>query len=297
MLSYTQSLSLYQKFINNSETGNTNLFNLVYNEKLRNLLGTRAWPFLERVSTGTTTTLVQSYYLPADCKKLINTYITVGTTNYIPKEVPNRKFWDRLNENTAQYSDNPEWFIIINNKIHFWPIPATSSLTITYIYTKRQKDLSIADLTTPTVTTATNGNTAITISGDGLASMAGKYLRITDGSAAKSGDGEWYEIASATATTLTLVSPYNGTSITTGTAACTIAQVSLLPEDYHLVPVYESVADYYAKEGNTDLSQFYQSKADKLKEQMYNDYFGLSTDVVIEEQDNFIKNPNLYITQ
>jgi len=296
MLSYSQSLSLYQKLTNNSETGNTNLFNISYNEKIRTLLGSKPWSFLERTRTGTTTTLVQSYYLPADCKKLINVYITSGTQNYIPKEVPNRKFWDELNSTSGQYSDDVQWYIIMGGKIYFFPIPSTSSLTITYVYITKQKDLSIADLTTPTVTTATNGTASITINAGGLASMAGKYLRITDGSAAKLGDGEWYEITSATDTVITLATPYNGTSITAGTANCTIAQVSLIPEDYQLQPIYEIVAEYWGKEGNANLATFYQNKADALKEQMNADYFSLGTDVVIEGEDEYIKNPNLYIT-
>lgn len=297
MLSYSNSLSLYQKLTNNSETANTTFFNLIFNEKLRTLLGDRPWSFLERTRTGTTTTLVQSYYLPADCKKLINVYITSGTQNYIPREVPNRKFWDNLNSTTTQYADDVQWFIIINNKIYFYPIPATSGLTITYVYITKQKDLSIADYTTGTITSIANAGVAVVGSSTvWTAKMAGRFIRFTDSDTANTGDGEWYEILSVgSGTTLTLLTPYNGTSIVAGTAAYSIGQVSLLPETYHSIPVYEAVADYWAKESNGNLSQFYQGKADKLKEQMENEYFGLSTDVIVEEEDDYIKNPNLYI--
>lgn len=298
MLSYSQSLSLYQKLTNNTETGNTNFFNIVFNEKLRTLLGNRPWKFLERTRTGTTTTLVQSYYLPADCKKLLNVYITSGTQNYIPKEVPSRKFWDELNSTSGQYADDVQWFIIINNKIYFYPIPATSDLTITYVYITKQKDLGIVDYTTGTITSIAATGVAVVGSGSSwTAKMTGRFIRFTDSDTANTGDGEWYEILSvSSATALTLLTPYNGTAIAAGTAAYTIGQMSLLPETYHSIPVYESVADYWAKESNGNLSQFYQNKADKLKEQMENEYFGLSTDIVIEEEDDYIKNPNLYIT-
>ena len=362
MLSYSQSLSLFQKLTNNVESGNTTFFNLIFNEKLRTVLGNKAWPFLEKSRTGVTVASQQSYYLPADCKKLINVYVTSGTTNYIPKECPDRKFWDELNK-TTQTSDVVEWFTIIDKKIYFYPTPATSDLVITYRFTKKQKDLTIADLTTSTVATATypltftaifagtestgtlsnvwalatgtyrltfssgeirtavltNASAAVTfssalteaatatvtfssteggsimiLSAGVLARHVGFYLRLTDGTADKTGDGEWYEIATATpATTIILTSPYNGIAIATGTAACTIAQVSLLPEDYHIIPVYESIADYWNKESNVNLGSYYQKKADDLKAQMFEEYFGLTDDVVIESKDYPIINPNL----
>jgi len=298
MLSYSQSLSLYQKLTNNSETGNTNLFNISYNEKIRTLLGSKPWSFLERTRTGTTTTLVQSYYLPADCKKLVNVYITSGTQNYIPKEVPNRKFWDELNSTSGQYSDDVQWYIIMGGKIYFFPIPSTSNLTITYVYITKQKDLSIVDYTTGTITSIANAGVAVVGSSSSWTTkMAGRFIRFTDSDTANTGDGEWYEILSVTnSTTLTLLTPYNGTSIAAGTAAYTIGQMSLIPEDYHLQPIYEIVAEYWGKEGNANLATFYQNKADALKEQMNADYFSLGTDVVIEGEDEYIKNPNLYIT-
>lgn len=365
MLSYTQALTLYQYLTNNSETGNTSLFNIIYNEKIRTLLSLRDWPFLERSTTsGETIADTQSYYLPAGLKKLKNVYITSGSTNYIPKECPTRKIWDKLNEN-LQYSDSLEYFTIINNKIYFFPIPATSDLVITYRYIVKQKDLTIADYTTGTVVsvpytttftavfagtettgtlssawelttgtyriilssgeirtaTLTNGSTAVIFSSalteaatatatfessDGgsivvgtgttwTTKMIGRFIRITDSDTANAGDGEWYEIANVlNATTIVLTEKYNGVSIAAASVAYKIGQISYIPEDYHIIPVYESVADYWAKEQNTNLSTFYQNKAEALKIEMFNEYYGMTDEVAMEDDIQMI-NPNLTI--
>ena len=116
---------------------------------------------------------------------------------------------------------------------------------ITFRGRKNVPDLTVADLTTPTITSITNGTTAIVINAGGLASMAGKYIRITNTGVDNTGDGQWYEIASATATTITLVAPYEGTTIAAGTAACVIAQMSPIPEAYDMAPIYRTLALFY----------------------------------------------------
>lgn len=296
MLSYSQALSLYQKFTNNTETANTTFFDIVYNERNRNVLSSEKWPFLERQSTKTTVADQQFYNLP-NLKKVINVKVTISNQVYVPTEAPDRYFWDRLNQSTATRSDTPEYFYVQNNQVGLWPIPSSAGNTITINHTLKQKDLTIADYTTGTITTATNGDETIVGSGTSwTAKMVDRWLRITDSNTANTGDGEWYQIDSITdGTNLELEAPYGGVSIAAGSGAYTLAQVSLIPEDYHLIPVYLATADFWSKEGDFNRATFYENKANLLLSDMKNMYLYKTDDPVIQESVGFkeIINPNL----
>lgn len=121
--------------------------------------------------------------------------------------------------------------------------------TITFNYKIRIPDLTFADYSTGTVT-MTNSSTTVTGAGTGFVAnylpSAGSvmnlnlWLRAT----APNGDNEWYRISSmASATALTLVNPYNGTT----KAGCSfvIGQMPLLLEDYHDLLLYRALRIYF----------------------------------------------------
>ena len=123
-------------------------------------------------------------------------------------------------------------FFLVTLTSLFALISIIYSLTLTNIYTAQT-----------TLAPSASGDMSSNLSQyAGLASMAGKYIRITNTGVANTGDGQWYEIASATATTITLVAPYEGTAIAGGTAACVIAQMSPIPEAYDMAPIYRTLA-------------------------------------------------------
>jgi hypothetical protein len=77
-------------------------------------------------------------------------------------------------------------------------------------------------------------------------SFVGRFIRITETTAANGGDGAWYEIGTVTnATTINLVKPYQGTSIVAGTAASIIGQVPFLPEAYQMAALYRTLALWF----------------------------------------------------
>ena len=130
--------------------------------------------------------------------------------------------------------------------------------------------------------------------------MAGRYIRITDGNAANSGDDEWYEIASVTsATALTIVKPYLGASISGGAVAYTIGQMSPIPDGYQEGPIFYAAHIYYASKTTTGAAtksaEFKEMWGERVK-QLTSDY-GMGTDNVIVEEDESIgeTNPNLYV--
>jgi len=92
--------------------------------------------------------------------------------------------------------------------------------------------------------------------------MVGRWIRITQTTAANGGDNAWYQIGYYySATSIGLKTEYQGSAISAGTAAYTIGQVSLLPEAYQMAPIYRAAALYWGINNpgnpNTQLANHY----------------------------------------
>lgn len=252
MKSYTQGRNYAGSLTKNTASAHLTLMDEFANDDYRLLCAMHDWPWLERERTLTTVASQQAYILPYDCDKVRSVTVTIGTQVYHPNPSPSQEFWDQLNE--SQYTaDIPEWFRVFNGQLELWPTPATAGNTITVTQKTRVIDLGIADYTTGTIVTATNGGTAIVGSGTSWnASMVGRWIKITLTDATNVGDGLWYEISSVTnATNLTLVRAYGGNSIVAGSASYTIGQMPLLPEQFHLMPWLSAAGLYWQKENDS----------------------------------------------
>lgn len=301
MLSYTMRRNLFGQLAGDTSTATLSMADTLMNQAEKQIIGNHSWPFLQRTTTATTTASTQNYQLPANLKKLINTTITNGTTKYQPREAPSRAYWDYLNQQTTYSSNFPEWYYVFNGQVLFWPIPSSSSLTITYNYEIVRKDLTIADYTTGTITTTTNGGTTVVGSGTSwTASMAGRFIRIDESNtAANNGDGLWYEIASVTnSTTLVLTKAYLGTSLSGGAATYTIGQMMVLPDGYHEMVVYKALYQHFASSKNPQMAraQSFKVMFDELNKSMFDTYSRPNTNPDIQESDYPMVNPNLFIT-
>jgi hypothetical protein len=219
------------------------------------------WWFLEKVTTQPTVASQQSYVLPQSTRKIIDLYVTVGTTIYKPLAVESSDVWSRLLEVQLGTSDTVEFFYRQGNNVLLYPTPSTSGNTITIRTRKNIVDLRNADYTTGTVS-ATLGDETITGAGTTFtAAMAGRYINLT------SGDGEWYEINTFTNTTsLETVAKYEGITVTG--SAFTIGELIQLPIAYHELPVYDACATFFAKEGNMQISSMFRNEADILYKNM-----------------------------
>lgn len=236
--------NLYGKLTNNPSSANLTLGDTFINQAYRQICGVRPWYWLEGTSTAVTVADQQAYSLPYDYDKMIDVYQTVGAYKYIPREIVSQDDWDRLNQQTSYESNYPQYWHIYAGQILFWPIPSTASQTITYNYRKNVVDLSIADYTTGTLSTA--GTTTITGSGTSWnASMIGKYLQVTPtATAATNGDGFFYKItAVASTTSLTIDKAYAGSNVTG--AAYIIGQVPAIVEAFQDAPVYKAAEIYF----------------------------------------------------
>jgi len=249
MKSLTQSVALLNSMtkVPAADTTTTTLLTDFWLDSVRTVASIRSgkWWFLHTTKTATYVASQQAYAIPAGIRKLMDIYVTVGTTIYRPQPVYSPEAWNAILSAELGESDVARFYFVEGNKVLIEPTPASTAGTITFRGRKNISDLTVADLTTPTVTSITSGTTAIIINAGGLISMAGKYIRITNTGVANTGDGQWYEIESATATTITLVAPYEGTTIAAGTAACVIAQMSPIPEAYDMAPIYRSLALFH----------------------------------------------------
>lgn len=301
MKSYTTLRNLYGNFTKNTNSTNLTLGDQLINDSLRHIYAQHSWPFLFKTATATTVANQQFYQLPYDFGKLTNITVLVGTTAYSPTMVPDRLFWDQLNiVATGMTSNIPVYFYIFNGQLGLYPTPSSSGNTITFVYKRAIRDLSIADYTTGSVVSVAAAGTAVVGTGTTWAvSMAGRFIRITESDTANKGDGNWYEIASsASTTTLSLVRNYGGTAIAAGTAAYTIGQMPILPEPFQIMPVYEAASTYWRQEGRPELAAIWEAKFGQMTEDLEAEY-GSMTDLVAWDDDRTTLgdlNPNLFVT-
>lgn len=263
MISFTQEQSIWGSLSGDNSAASKALGAIFCNESRRQILSSKRWKFLEKEKTLSTVAGQQSYDMPSDLSYLKGLSVMIGTTQYNPTEVRSLDQWGQITQSTAVQSDIPQYFFIFSNQISFFPTPSSStSNAITFTYGRKQKDLSIADYTTGTITSITNGASAVVGSSTvWTEKMANRWIRFTDSDTANTGDGEWYEIASVeSATTLTLDALYGGTSISAGTATYTIGQVSLFPEAFQMLPLYKGLVHYFTS-----------IKPDTTKSKLYND--------------------------
>lgn len=261
MKSYTALRNLYAKFTQNDTANNLADGDNYINDSIRTVYNLRGgkWWFLEGTKDVATIANQREYQVPNGFRKIMDLYVSVGSTIYLPEPVYDPDRWNLILAYRIGASDTPMFYFRRGNKVAFAPIPASTGSLITFRGRLQPSDLSIADYTTGSVVSITSGATALIGTGTTwTADMVGRYIRITQTTAANGGDGEWYQIGTYTsATSIGLLKPYEGTTITAGTAAYTIGQMSLIPEAYDTAPVYRAAAQYWEANGEVARAQQY----------------------------------------
>lgn len=240
---------------------------------------------------------LQFYPAPPNYSKIKTLTITIGNLKWTPKEVLTRAEWDMLNV-FPYYADIPNNFFIYPGgdrgaQVGIWPIPSTTGNLITYNYKYRISDLSIADLTAQTVAVSNGG---FTVTGSATSwtpttnvTLESRWIQI----AQPKGDNLWYQIASVDSTTsLTLYQPYQGITVSGGTAV--IGQMPLIMEDFQDMLIWKSLMFYWStikkdEENYANFKGLYDEKLAQLKE-----YSGTSTINVNLGRPTMNRNPNLF---
>ena len=262
MKTYTGAITFYQSLTNNVETANTTLGADLINSFIRKYCVSNGgkWWFLEKVTTQSTVASQQAYTIPQSTRKIVDLYVTVGTTVYSPIAVEDPALWKRILQSQLGTSDRAEFYYRQGSQVLLAPTPGSSGNTITIRTRREVVDLRNADYTTGTVS-ATLASTGIVGSGTTFTSaMVGRYINLT------SGDGQWYEISAFTDTThITLNAPYEGATVSG--SSFTLGESSILPISYHEMPIYDAAAVYWATE-DSNRSRMFKEIADGLYEGM-----------------------------
>ena len=159
MLSYTTGRNLFGSLSGDKASDNLTLGDTLINNFAAKTA--KKFNFLEDTASITTAASTQFYDLPIDFGRYKTGYLTIGTTNYSTTLITSREQWDRINATTSTTSTIPQYVFIFNKQIGFYPTPSTADYVFTLVYHKKFKDLSVADYTTGTITTITNGSAAV----------------------------------------------------------------------------------------------------------------------------------------
>ena len=93
---------------------------------------------------------------------------------------------------------------------------------------------------------------------------------------------------------LELKIPYEGTTISGATQSYTIAQMSILPDGYDMLPIYEASQQYFIKSLEAGKADRYKILYDDLMKDLIRDH-GQKTSSVVVEEVGMVKNPNLFV--
>lgn len=281
MKTYSQLLSQYQSLTNDTTTDNQTFGAITLNDSIRTICNLQGGKlrFLESTSNMATVASQESYQIPNKYRKLIDMYVYSGSgsstdTIYAPEMVFDPVRWKTILQYRLGTQNVPYFTYVENTSYKIQPIPASTGNLIVLRGRLQLKDLTIADVTNVTVTSITNGATAMVVSGSMTADMVGRYIQITETTAANGGDGQWYEIGSyASSTSIGLTKPYEGTTIAAGTAASTIGQVPIIPQAYQPAILYRAVAIYWQRQ-NIPLSKTFWLMYDGGMEAGYSKEYG-----------------------
>lgn len=237
--------------------------------------------FLESTKEMSTVANQETYQIPNGFRKLIDMYFYSGdgssnNTIYSPEMVFDPTKWKLILQYRLGTGSVPYFTYVQNTTYKVQPIPDTTGNLIVLRGRLQIRNLTIADYTTGSIVSIANAGTAVIGVGTSWTSdMVGRYLNITETTAANGGDGFDYEIAAvADSTHLTLVKPYEGTSISAGTALYTMGQCAVIPQAYDVAVVYRATALYWQKEGDLARAKTYWMMYDGGMEAGYTDDYG-----------------------
>ena len=180
------------------------------------------------------------YHYPPDVVDIENVQVTVNSVKYPLETVHSQSVWNWLNSLTIQTSAIPQFVFPRRDDFGIWPTPQ-DAYTITFDYHMRDRNLTVADYTTGTVTVTQN---SATITGSGTtftANMVGRWFQVTTNTL----DSYWYRISAYTsATVITLESVYEGAS---GSGlSYKIGESMETPEETHILLADAVTSAWYA---------------------------------------------------
>src|SRR3990167_1189098 len=188
------------------------------------------------------------YHYPPDVVDIENVQVTVNSVDYPLETINSQSVWNWLNSLTIHTSAIPQFVFPRRDDFGIWPTPQ-AVYTITFDYHLRDRNLTVADYTTGTVTVTEDSATVTGSSTTFTANMVGRWFQVTTNTA----DSYWYRITSYTsATVITLESVYEGAS--GSSLSYKIIESPEIPEEGHILLADGVTSDWYAGPGQ-DISK------------------------------------------
>ncbi len=188
------------------------------------------------------------YPFPPGLVTIEGGFITVGSVNFPLQPINSRYNIEQLNAIMIQASALPQFYFVEQDTFQIWPVPQ-AVYTGTIYYHFRDRNLSVNDYSTGTVT-VTKGSNIVTGSGTTFtAAMVGRWFTVTDPTVY--GQGYWYRIGGFTDTTHVTLAANDGTAVnwlntTAAGALYRIGETPELPEEGHVILSWGTASDYYA---------------------------------------------------
>lgn len=174
-------------------------------------------------------------------------FITIGSVNYPLRPLESRWNDEQLNAIQIQASAIPQFYFVEQDSFKVWPTPQASySGTIYYHY--RDKNMSVADYSTGTIS-LTQGSNLITGSGTTFTpAMVGRWFTVTDPTVP--GQGYFYRVSNYISATVLGMGTLTGEQ-TWGNANATgvsyrIGETPEMPEEMHSILAWGTASDFYA---------------------------------------------------
>ncbi len=292
MISFTGLGTIYQDETQDTTSTNVTRGNRYINQIIRNIVDYWNWPFLETTSTASTVASQQAYTFPYNFRRVKSVTVTVGSTVYPVTEVSDWEKWNSLNQFGTNYTSGiPQFYFVKDDtEVQLCPIPSSASNTITIVFTKAVRDLSVADYTTSTasITTATSRYAITGGSTTWTALMVGRYFQFGT-------DTQWYKIATRTGNTaITIVRAYGGDDKSGDTY--TIGEMPDIPEDYHDLIWLGAAGRYWTLKKEDQHAAFYIRQFRDGLEKMKQRYGYKSTNQYIKGYPGYTINANDYPT-
>lgn len=197
------------------------------------------------------------YQTPIDCVRLLGMTAAVTSTYEVPiNEVKSELEWRRLvSIKTIASNYITDYIALGSDKYAVWPVPSQNvTKGLRLFYQPQDHDLALDDVTSTSTgftVTVTNGSQTVTASGSAFNSnMAGWWFQLTGVT-----DNTWYQILSATNTTLTLKNPFAGVSGSALAFRC--GQQSIIPQSYSDAPMHYALGMYFGAEGDEARAQLH----------------------------------------
>ena len=213
------------------------------NNCVHHILSLSDWNFNKSSKDYTTAASQFEFEKPYNAAKITNVYVYTGGVWYVPKEIKSDALWRQINYVSVTADVPSFWFV--NNEtgnVEIYPKHSSASDTVRIYFTKRVRDMSVADYTTGTLTTVVNDQTITGAATVWVARMEGRGLKITSTTTVL-GD-MWFEIESVNTVAQTLEIKENMPVVVAG-ASYTIAEMIPFMDGFEDIALWYAVDKYF----------------------------------------------------